>query len=59
MVDTRFLQTMYQQWMQGNADYAKDWMTFVEFASRHVNASQADILSALQKTYWFEWRREE
>jgi hypothetical protein len=50
---------MYQQWMQGNADYVKDWMSFIEFAARHTNASQADILTALQKTYWFEWRREE
>jgi hypothetical protein len=50
---------MYQQWMQGNAEYARDWMIFIEFASKHVNASQADILTALQKTYWFEWQREE
>ena len=59
MIDLRFLQTMYQQWMQGNAEYARDWMIFIEFASKHVNASQADILNALQKTYWFEWQREE
>jgi len=59
MIDIRFLQTMYQQWMQGNSNYVSEWMSFIEFAAKHTNASQADILTALQKTYWFEWRREE
>lgn len=59
MVDLRFLQTMYQQWCDGQTDVVGRWVDFIEFAQRHTNQNAEELREALQKTYWFRWRRDE
>jgi len=59
MIDLRFLQMMYQQWSDGQSDIASRWVDFIEFAARHSNHDTEELRGALQKTYWFKWRREE
>jgi hypothetical protein len=59
MINLNFLQMMYQQWSDGQSDVASRWVDFIEFAAKHTNDSQDAIRQALQKTYWFQWRREE
>ena len=55
MFDQRFLQSMYQQWSQGNKAYIHCWIDFVEMAAR-VNGVTADVMmSELRKYRWFEW----
>jgi hypothetical protein len=49
------LQRMYQQWMQGNDNYIRDWATFVEQAARWQNTTGDVIMRELQKYTWFEW----
>lgn len=59
MIDLRFLQMMYQQWSDGQHDVAGRWIDFIEFAARHTHQNTEELRQALQKTYWFKWRREE
>jgi len=59
MIDTRMLQTMYQQWCQGNNDAMHRWFDFVESSARSLNANPADVMRELQKCAWFHWEREE
>lgn len=59
MIDLRFLQVMYQQWSDGQSDVASRWIDFIEFAAKQTNQNQEELRQALQKTYWFNWRREE
>jgi len=59
MIDLRFLQTMYQQWSDGQQDAAGRWLDFIEFAARHTRHTQEEIRESLKKTYWFDWRRDE
>ena len=59
MMDLRFLQMMYQQWSDGQQDVTGRWIDFVEFAAKHTKHTEEEIRQALQKTYWFQWRREE
>ena len=49
------LQRMYQQWMQGNEHYVRDWATFVEQAAKWQNTTADAIMRELQKYTWFEW----
>jgi hypothetical protein len=58
-MDLRFLETVYQQWANGQTDPAARWLDFVELASRQTYTGQVEIMEALQKTPWFQWRREE
>jgi hypothetical protein len=46
---------MYQAWMQGNEQYARDWYSFVEFAARQCNTTGDVVMKELQKYYWFKW----
>ena len=46
---------MYQQWMQGNENYIRDWATFVEQAAKWQNTTADVIMRDLQKYTWFEW----
>jgi len=54
MIDPRSLQHMYQAWMQGQEDYARDWYNFVEFAARQCNTTGDLVMRELQKYYWFK-----
>jgi hypothetical protein len=61
MTNLNFLQMMYQQWCngQGGDEIMNRWVEFIEFAARQTGAQQDEVMRALQKTYWFQWRREE
>jgi hypothetical protein len=58
-MDIRFLQTIYQQWSDGQSDVAARWVEFIEFASKQLHQDQETLRRELQKTHWFQWRREE
>jgi len=58
-MDTKFLQTMYQQWIDGQTDPAARWLDFIELACHTTRVSQDELMRELQKTRWFRWRREE
>jgi len=49
MIDTRFLQTMYQQWLQGHEAYIHCWRDFVELAAKQTGQRQDEIMTQLQK----------
>lgn len=53
------LKHMYQAWMQGNDQYARQWADFVDLAARQFGTNGADIMRELQKYGWFEWIRED
>ena len=55
MLDLRFVQSMYQQWQQGNQEYIHRWADFVELVARETKTSQDQVMRELQKTYWFQW----
>jgi len=48
------LQHMYQAWIQGNEDYARDWYRFVEWAAIINNATTDNILEELKNYSWFK-----
>ena len=53
MIDTRWLQTIYQQWQQGQDSHGYRWKEFVDMAAR-ISGSNADqTLKALEKCQWF------
>jgi len=52
---TSHLQSMYQQWQQGNENYVDDWVEFVELVSKESKMNQDDIIRELQKCHWFQW----
>jgi hypothetical protein len=58
MIDTRFLQMMYQQWSDGQTMLTSRWLDFIEFAARHTNQSQEDLEKTLKRTMWFQWPKE-
>ena len=53
-MDSRQLQHMYQAWMQGQEDYVRDWVHFVEWAARMNNTTGDVVMKVLQTTYWFK-----
>ena len=56
MIDSRLLQTMYQQWIQGNEDYRLNLHEFVKLAEREFKVSGDHILRVLQTQWWWEWQ---
>jgi len=54
MVDKRFLEMMYQQWLQGNEFYATRWMEFVNLAAHHNRTTIEEILKILETCQWFK-----
>ena len=56
-MDIKFLQSMYQQWSQGNENAAFRYIDFIEMASKQTGIAQDQLMRELQKCYWF--RREE
>ena len=56
MLDSRHLQSMYQQWCDGQYDtFRQRWADFVELAAKHNNVSADAMMRELQKYRWFEW----
>lgn len=55
MIDLRFLETMYQQWYQGNEDAAFRYIDFLEMASKQTGIAQDQLMRELQKCLWFKW----
>jgi hypothetical protein len=53
MLNTRQLEMMYQQWIQGNEEYVHRWFEFVAMAAKQLSATQEEVMKELQKTYWF------
>jgi hypothetical protein len=53
-MDTRLLQTMYQQWCQGKEDAAIRYIDFIEMASKQLGVAQDQLMRELQKCYWFK-----
>jgi hypothetical protein len=49
---------MYQQWQQGNDNYALDWFRFVELVAKEYKISEDEIIRELQKHSWFRWSYE-
>lgn len=55
MIDLRFVQMMYQQWIQGNEEYTHAWREFIELAARQTHHTQEELLKELKNTNWFKW----
>jgi hypothetical protein len=54
-MDHRFLQTIYQQWADGQTNAQARWLDFVEMAAK-INGTTADVvMKELQKCHWFKW----
>jgi hypothetical protein len=58
MFDARHLESIYQQWIQGNEAYIHRWAEFVEMIAKMNNVSGDVVMRELQKHRWFEWTRE-
>jgi hypothetical protein len=54
MVDKRFLEMMYQQWIQGNEFYASRWLDFAQLAANHNRTTTEEILKILDTCLWFK-----
>ena len=54
MIDKRFLEIMYQQWIQGNDYYSNQWMDFAEIAARYNQTTVEEILKILETCRWFK-----
>jgi len=50
----QYLQSMYQQWMQGNEDYMYRYLDFAALAAGHNNMTADAMLWELQKYRWFK-----
>jgi hypothetical protein len=49
------LYDMYLQWIQGNENFAEDWVRFVEIVAKEYNIHEAEAIRRLQKYSWFIW----
>jgi hypothetical protein len=58
-MNERLLQQMYQQWQQGNEQYAKDWSIFVLKVAENYQTTGDEVMRMLQKYHWFEWHTEQ
>jgi hypothetical protein len=50
----RELHHMYQAWQQGQDDYVRDWLRFVEWAAQWNKTTNQNIIDQLQKQNWFK-----
>ena len=50
----KHLQSMYQQWIQGNEDYMYRYMDFAKLAAGHNNMTVDAVLWELHKYPWFK-----
>lgn len=53
-MDIRFLQTMYQQWSDGQSNATARYIDFLEMASKQIGVAQDQLMRELQKCYWFK-----
>jgi len=56
LIDTRKLEIMYQQWIQGRDDWPHAWVEFVALAAKEFDESQVVVIKELQKHFWFNWQ---
>ena len=49
----KHLQSMYQQWCQGNKDHLYRYMDFAEYVAKQHNMNVDAVMRELQKYYWF------
>lgn len=56
MFNERWLQTVYQQWMQGQEEYTYRWVEFVQLAARIQAVSIEAAEEELKQCRWFKWR---
>jgi hypothetical protein len=54
-MNNRLLETMYQQWQQGNSNYIHHWVRFVELAAKEFNQPEDAVIRQLQTQSWFSW----
>ena len=54
MTDLRFLQTVYQQWSDGQSEVASRARDFVEMAHRLTGEPQDQLMRELQQCSWFK-----
>jgi hypothetical protein len=54
MMNSNELFKMYQAWQQGNENYVRDWVNFVEWAAKWNQTTCDEIMKELQKHYWFK-----
>jgi hypothetical protein len=50
----RHLQSMYQQWCQGNNGYLYRYLDFVELVASQNNMNSDNVLQELQNYSWFK-----
>ena len=56
MFNERWLQTVYQQWMQEQEEYIYRWAEFVRLAAS-THSTSAEIMEEQLKKYgWFKWK---
>ena len=53
-MDIRFLQTMYQQWSDGQSNATARYIDFLEMASKQTGIAQDQLMRELQKCLWFK-----
>ena len=53
-MDSRFLEHMYQQWIQGNDYYVSQWMDFASVVARYYNVSIEEAIKVLETCRWFK-----
>jgi hypothetical protein len=53
-MNERWLQYIYQQWMQGNDAYMYRWMEFVEMMAKMFSMTPEDMTRELEKYIWFK-----
>jgi hypothetical protein len=55
MFNERWVQTVYQQWMQGQEEYVYRWEEFVRLAAS-ISSTTVEIMEEqLKKCGWFKW----
>ena len=54
MTDLRFLQTVYQQWSDGQSDLASRARDVIELASRITGTPPDQLMRELQRCSWFK-----
>jgi hypothetical protein len=56
MLNECWLQSVYQQWTQGQEEYAWRWAEFVRLAAS-INSTTVEVMEEQLKQYgWFKWR---
>jgi hypothetical protein len=54
MMSENELLRMYHAWQQGNEEYTKQWMNFVEWAANWNKTNNEEMINQLLKYRWFK-----